>query len=97
MSQKKFKLAAWFLGVAQLVSNSHDDLQHYVRYAETHEINHTKFQLIVCMSSAMSFQLIHVKCLSINMSFKRVSGRWEEFEIETWDNKYMRCVLSIFS
>ena len=55
-----------------------------------------KFQLIVCMSSAMSFQLMHAKRLSIDMSFKRVSGKWEEFEIETWDNKHMQCELFFF-
>jgi hypothetical protein len=48
------------------------------------------------MSLAMSFQLIHAKRLSIDMSFKRVSGKWEEFEIGTWDNKRMRCELFIY-
>jgi len=75
----------------QLVSNSHDDSQRYVQCAETHEIKGVKFQLIVCLSPAMSLQLVHAKRLSIDMSFKYVSGKWEEFEIETWDNKHMRC------
>lgn len=84
-------LIAWFLGVAQLVSNSHDDSQCYVQCAETHEIKSVKFQLVVCMSLAMSCKLIHAKCLSIDMSFKCVSGKWKEFKIKTWDNKHMQC------
>ncbi|KAG9310639.1 hypothetical protein JVU11DRAFT_9214 [Chiua virens] len=53
----------------------------------------TKFQLIVCMSPAMLFQLLHAKCISIDMSFKHVGGKWEEFEIETWDNRDMRSIV----
>jgi hypothetical protein len=43
------------------------------RRAETHKIKGVKFQLIICMTLAMSFQLIHAKCLSIDMSSKYVS------------------------
>ncbi|KAH0831831.1 hypothetical protein J3R83DRAFT_12681 [Lanmaoa asiatica] len=89
----KFPYKTGFEGVAQLVSNLHDNPQRYVRCAETHEIEGMRFQLIVCMSPAMSLQLVHAKRLSIDMSFKRVSGKWEEFEIETWDNRHMRSVV----
>ncbi|KAG6379689.1 hypothetical protein JVT61DRAFT_10211 [Boletus reticuloceps] len=89
----KFPYKTGFEGVVQLVSTSHDDPWRYVRCAETHDIKGTKFQLIVCISPAMSLQLLHAKRISIDMSFKRVSGKWEEFEIETWDNKHMRSIV----
>lgn len=64
----------------------------YVRCAETHPLKSGDFQLIVCMSANMSLRLMHAKRLSIDMSFKRVNGKWEEFEIETWNDEHMRCM-----
>ncbi|KAG6374578.1 hypothetical protein JVT61DRAFT_3932 [Boletus reticuloceps] len=89
----KFPYKTGFEGVVQLVSTSRDDPWRYVRCAETHDIKGTEFQLIVCIFPAMSLQLLHVKQISIDMSFKHVSGKWEEFEIETWDNRHMRSIV----
>ena len=83
------------IAVPYLINNVDADPHRYVRCVETHKLKSgAMFQLIVCMSSAMSLRLMHATRLSIDMSFKRVSGKWEEFEIETWDNDRMRCKLS---
>lgn len=83
------------IAVPYLINNVDADPRRYVRCVETHKLKSgAMFQLIDCMSPAMSLRLMHATRLSIDMSFKRVSGKWEEFEIETWDNDRMRCKLS---
>ena len=76
---------------AKLPSN-----QWYLRCVETHPLNRgSAFKLIICMTTRMSQQLIHVKRLSIDTSFKRAKG-WQEFEIESWDvncQRYYNCVV----
>jgi len=47
------------------------------------------------MSPAMSVWLMYATHLSIDMSFKWVSRKWEEFKIETWDNDHMWCKSSV--
>lgn len=91
-----FLLNLIYVGAALLVEE-HKLLpreEQYVRCAETHAISSggkTKmFQLVICMTNAMSLCLLRSKRLSIDTSFKRLHG-WEEFEIETWDVDGMRC------
>lgn len=43
----------------------------------------------------MSTQLMSAAHISIDTSFKQVHGKWQEFEIETWDPIHMKCKRSI--
>jgi hypothetical protein len=83
-----------FLG-AELLVEQHKALpmdSQYVRCAEIHDIEHgKKFELIICMSRAMSQHLLTAAHLSIDTSFKRVHGRWQEFEMESWDAQSKKC------
>lgn len=80
------------VAVSYLINNVETNTYRYVCCAEMHKLKSgVMFQLIVCMSPAMSLRLMHATRLSIDMSFKWVSGKWEEFEIETWDNDHMQC------
>jgi len=68
------------------------DDNHYVCCAETHRLDDgTLFFLIICMYPVMSGYLMQSKFLSIDTSFKWVHDKWQEFEIETWDDIHMRC------
>ena len=68
------------------------DDERYVRCAETHILDDGKaFDLIICMSPAMSHRLMQAEYLSIDTSFKRLHYKWQEFEIESWDVVHMRC------
>ena len=63
----------------------------YLHCVEIHPLPGLElFRLIVCFSPFMLTQLMHAKRLSIDTSFKRVH-RWQEFEMEAWDNERMRC------
>ncbi|KAJ8468567.1 hypothetical protein ONZ45_g17202 [Pleurotus djamor] len=66
----------------------------YVRAVESHLLDDgTEFQLIVCMSKAMSDHLMQSRRVTIDTSFKR-SHDFDEFEIETWDAANMRSYVS---
>ncbi|KAF8811810.1 hypothetical protein BYT27DRAFT_7240198 [Phlegmacium glaucopus] len=64
-------------GAVQLC-NEHKKLplqDRYVRCAETHTIEKGReFSLVICMSPAMSQQLMNTTCPSINTSFKHLHG-----------------------
>lgn len=81
---------------AQLLAQQHQlptETDPYVRCAEEHTLANGKpFRLIICMSRAMSTWLMQSKFLSIDTSFKRVHHKWQEFEIESWDENHMRCL-----
>ena len=55
----------------------------------------TPFYLIICMYPSMAKHLMASKFLSIDTSFKRIHDKWQEFEIEAWDDVNMRCMESI--
>ncbi|KAG2137941.1 hypothetical protein DEU56DRAFT_736613 [Suillus clintonianus] len=82
---------------ARRLANEHALLpleQRYVRCAETHVIERgVELKLVVCMTSRMSSHLVQAKRLSIDTSFKRAQG-WQEFEVESWDSKHCRSVVS---
>ncbi|KAK7001956.1 hypothetical protein R3P38DRAFT_3326837 [Favolaschia claudopus] len=68
--------------------------QQYVRCAETHTLDDGKiFHLIICMFPAMSEHLMQTRMLSLDTAFKRIHGKWEEFELETWDIRSMHSVV----
>ncbi|KAF8955028.1 hypothetical protein BDZ97DRAFT_1634183, partial [Flammula alnicola] len=83
---------------AQLLAEQHKALPaaaQYVRCAEIHNIEDgKKFELIICMSHDMSKHLLMTAHLSIDTSFKRVYGKWQEFEMESWDVHYKKSVIS---
>ncbi|KAJ7219839.1 hypothetical protein C8J57DRAFT_1095131 [Mycena rebaudengoi] len=57
----------------------------YVRCAETHTLDDGKiFHLIICMLRSMSAHLMQTKMLTLDTAFKRIHGKWEEFEMETF-------------
>ncbi|KII88254.1 hypothetical protein PLICRDRAFT_29844 [Plicaturopsis crispa FD-325 SS-3] len=69
--------------------------EQYVRCAETHIIDRGKpFNLIICMTRAMSRHLMVAKHVSIDTSFRRVHG-WEEFEMESWNLECMRSIVGV--
>ncbi|KAJ6477249.1 hypothetical protein DFH09DRAFT_1293043 [Mycena vulgaris] len=72
---------------AQLLAAQHRELpedEQYVRCAETHTIEDGKtFQLVICMLRSMSTLLMRSKKLSLDTAFKRLNGKWQEFEMET--------------
>ncbi|KAF7372317.1 hypothetical protein MVEN_00091900 [Mycena venus] len=45
------------------------------------------------MFRAMSEHLMRTKILTLDTAFKRIHGKWEEFEMETWDVGNMRSVV----
>ena len=68
----------------------------YVRCAETHQIEGGKeFRLVICMSNTMSGHLLDALYISIDTSFKRVHGKWQEFEMETWKDTHMKCMIFV--
>ncbi|KAJ7493180.1 hypothetical protein B0H11DRAFT_2277283 [Mycena galericulata] len=79
---------------AELLLKEHLQLpehDQYVRCVETHTLDDGKlFHLVICMFRAMSEHLMRTKMLSLDTAFKRIHGKWEEFEMETWDVKEMR-------
>ncbi|KAJ7242720.1 hypothetical protein C8J57DRAFT_1526083 [Mycena rebaudengoi] len=82
---------------AQLLAEQHSKLpadEQYVRCAETHILEDGKpFQLIICMLQSMSSFLMRSKKLSLDTAFKRLSGKWQEFEMETWELDNMKSVI----
>ncbi|KAF8994773.1 hypothetical protein BDQ17DRAFT_1251365, partial [Cyathus striatus] len=76
------------------IHSSLPEHEQYVRCAESHYIEGNKlFHLVICMSKAMAFALIHALYISIDTSFKRVHGKWQEFEMETWDTNGMKSIV----
>ncbi|KAJ7265241.1 hypothetical protein C8J57DRAFT_1069413, partial [Mycena rebaudengoi] len=82
---------------AQLLAEQHSKLpadEQYVRCAETHILEDGKpFQLIICMFQSMSSFLMRSKKLSLDTAFKRLSGKWQEVEMETWELDNMKSVI----
>jgi len=77
----------WHLGVQLMLKkqNSGVDQHLYLRCAEEHTLSDGKvYRLVICMTPAMSHQLIAALFISIDTSFKRIKA-WQEFEMETWD------------
>ena len=83
------------LAGAQLLAEQHHKLpegEHYVRCAEKHTLeDSTIFYLVICMLRSMSVLLVHSKRLSLDTAFRRLSGKWQEFEMETWELDRMKC------
>ncbi|KAJ7778963.1 hypothetical protein B0H16DRAFT_1838049 [Mycena metata] len=79
---------------AQLLAAQHRELpetEQYVRCAETHTIEDGKtFHLVFCMGRSMSALLLRSKHLSLDTAFKRLNGKWQEFEMETWELNRMK-------
>ncbi|KAJ7256624.1 hypothetical protein C8J57DRAFT_982448, partial [Mycena rebaudengoi] len=82
---------------AQILAAQHQKLpqdEQYVRCAEKHILDDGKpFYLIICMLRSMSTLLMRSKHLSLDTAFKRLAGKWEEFEMETWEQNQMRSVI----
>ncbi|KAJ7505090.1 hypothetical protein B0H11DRAFT_1709164 [Mycena galericulata] len=82
---------------AQLLAAEHRELpedEQYVRCAETHTIEDGKqFHLVICMLRSMSTLLMRSKKLSLDTAFKRLAGKWQEFEMETWELDHMKSVI----
>ncbi|KAJ6554288.1 hypothetical protein B0H19DRAFT_1029451 [Mycena capillaripes] len=82
---------------AQLLASQHRELpehEQYVRCAETYTIEDGKtFHLVICMLRSMSELLMRSKKLALDTAFKRVNGKWQEFEMETWEGNQMRSVI----
>ncbi|KAK7022501.1 hypothetical protein R3P38DRAFT_3317686 [Favolaschia claudopus] len=82
---------------AQLLAAQHRELpedEQYVRCAETHTIEDGKtFNLVICMLKSMSRFLMRAKTLSLDTAFRRLAGKWQEFEMETWELMHMKSVV----
>jgi hypothetical protein len=44
------------------------------------------------MLRSMSALLMRSKKLSLDTAFKRLNGKWQEFEMETWEVDHMKCM-----
>ncbi|KAJ6565296.1 hypothetical protein DFH09DRAFT_919678 [Mycena vulgaris] len=74
--------------------NRNKSEEQYVRCAETHTIEDGKtFHLVICMLRSMSALLMRSKKLSLDTAFKRLNGKWQEFEMETWELDQMKSVI----
>ncbi|KAF8978201.1 hypothetical protein BDQ17DRAFT_1338866 [Cyathus striatus] len=63
-------------------------------FTKSHIIEGGKtFFLLICMSKMMAFALIKALYISIDTSFKHVHGKWQEFEMETWDSRGMKSIV----
>ncbi|KAF8180705.1 hypothetical protein K438DRAFT_2021287 [Mycena galopus ATCC 62051] len=82
---------------AELLAAQHRELpedEQYVRCAETHTIEDGKtFHLVICMLRSMSTFLMRSKKLSLDTAFKRLNGKWQEFEMETWELDQMKSLV----
>ncbi|KAJ6452183.1 hypothetical protein C8R47DRAFT_998159 [Mycena vitilis] len=82
---------------AQLLAAQHRELpeeEQYVRCAETYTLEDGKtFYLVICMLRSMSALLMQSKKLSLDTAFKRLNGKWQEFEMETWELDRMKSVI----
>ncbi|KAF7333550.1 hypothetical protein MSAN_02419900 [Mycena sanguinolenta] len=82
---------------AQLLAKQHQELpeeEQYVRCAETYTLEDgNTFHLVICMLRVMSELLMRSKTLSLDTAFKRVSGKWQEFEMERWDIDNMKSIV----
>ncbi|KAJ7631405.1 hypothetical protein DFH06DRAFT_1439242 [Mycena polygramma] len=82
---------------AELLAAQHRELpeeEQYVRCAEKHTIENGKtFYLVICMLRSMSALLMRSKKLSLDTAFKRLNGKWQEFEMETWELNQMKSVI----
>ncbi|KAJ7825992.1 hypothetical protein B0H14DRAFT_2368572, partial [Mycena olivaceomarginata] len=82
---------------AQLLAAQHRKLpegEQYVRCAEKHTLEDgTIFYLVICMLRSMSALLVRSKKLLLDTAFKRLSGKWQEFEMETWELDHMKSVI----
>ncbi|KAJ7920959.1 hypothetical protein B0H13DRAFT_2230669 [Mycena leptocephala] len=80
---------------AQLLAAQHRELpedEQYVRCAEKHTLKDGKiFYLVICMLRSMSALLMRSKKLSLDTAFKRLNGKWQEFEMETTELERMKC------
>ncbi|KAL4064574.1 hypothetical protein J3A83DRAFT_4167974 [Scleroderma citrinum] len=80
--------------VCNLMKNEVENGRCYVCCAESHILsNRSTFDLIICMSPAMSLQLLQAVQFSIDTSFKHLCA-WQEFKIESWDHQHMHSVVS---
>ncbi|KAI5985825.1 hypothetical protein F5J12DRAFT_696074, partial [Pisolithus orientalis] len=85
---KKYPHGTSIDGALHLFQQPSDDPP-YLRCVEVHPLPGSEvFHLIICMSPFMASQLMHVRHLLIDTSFKCVHG-WQEFKIEAWDNEQM--------
>ncbi|KAJ7809872.1 hypothetical protein B0H14DRAFT_2607764, partial [Mycena olivaceomarginata] len=82
---------------AQLLAAEHRGLpegEQYVRCAEKHTLADGKtFYLVICMLRSMSALLMRSKKLSLDTAFKRLNGKWQEFEMETWEVDHMKSII----
>ncbi|KAJ7754676.1 hypothetical protein DFH07DRAFT_868560 [Mycena maculata] len=82
---------------AQLLAAQHRELhedEQYVRCAETHTIEDGKtFHLVICMLRSMSTLLMRSKKVALDTAFKRLNGKWQEFEMESWELNRMKSVV----
>ena len=76
-----------------LVNNDLTTPMHYVHCAKIQKLSSgSDFYLIIRMSPQMSSHLMQAAHLSIDTLFKHVA-KWQEFEIQSWDNLHQRCKL----
>ncbi|KAJ7300482.1 hypothetical protein DFH08DRAFT_970245 [Mycena albidolilacea] len=82
---------------AQLLAAEHRGLpeeEQYVWCAEKHTLADGKtFYLVICMLRSMSALLMRSKKLSLDTAFKRLNGKWQEFEMETWEVDHMKSII----
>ncbi|KAJ7800656.1 hypothetical protein B0H14DRAFT_3092562 [Mycena olivaceomarginata] len=82
---------------AQLLAAEHCGLpegEQYVRCAEKHTLVDGKtFYLVICMLRSMSALLMRSKKLSLDTAFKCLNGKWQEFEMETWEVDHMKSII----
>ncbi|TFK44080.1 hypothetical protein BDQ12DRAFT_594008, partial [Crucibulum laeve] len=97
LRQRFFPRGTGFDG-AKLLVEEHQCLpidEQYVCCAETHTIENGKtFQLVICMSREMASTLMNASNISLDTSFKQLHGKWQEFEMETWDLVNMKSFMT---
>ncbi|KAF8998097.1 hypothetical protein BDQ17DRAFT_1247946, partial [Cyathus striatus] len=92
LRKERYPNGTGFTGAMQLV-NVHASLPEdnvYICCAETHIIKGGKvFHLVICTSKFTASALLCARYVSIDTAFKCVYGKWQEFEMETWDENRM--------
>ncbi|CAB5388887.1 unnamed protein product [Rhizophagus irregularis] len=88
------------LGVMHSVQCKKFDMHNYVRHIEQFEDGQT---LILCMLDFQAKALQNLKCFQIDLTFKRVQGDINEFEVNSYDEmhklilSYCRIYTNIFT
>ncbi|RIB16571.1 hypothetical protein C2G38_1501526 [Gigaspora rosea] len=73
------------LGLVHAFSSNLDNIREYVQKIAFFEDGHI---LVLCMNKDMAVKLLHAQYFQVDLTFKRVCGKINEFELNEYDINY---------